>query len=72
VANVFHTVPQLLNGGSGPSTESQDQRLEGDGRHPHRGHLIELVASSSSSDSVTMTSSGVRSPFKSCHDMALI
>jgi len=69
VAKVFHTVPQLLNGGSGPSTESQHHRLECEGCHPHRGHLIELATPSSSSDVVVTRSPGDGSRFNSWSDI---
>jgi len=69
VAKVFHTVPQLLNGGSGPSTESQHHRLECAGCQPHRGHLIELATPSSSSDVVVTRSSGDGSRFNSWSDI---
>jgi len=45
---------------SGVSTQSQCQRLDADGRHPHSGHRIPLSRSSSSSSSVTSTMSGRR------------
>jgi len=46
VENVFHTVPQPTNPGSGETVPSQHQRLEGVGRHSHSGQRMRLNRSS--------------------------
>jgi hypothetical protein len=54
VVKVFQIMPHPSNGGSGPSTLSQHQRLDGKGRHPQIGHLMPPSFSSSSPRTFSM------------------